>query len=66
MKTHREIVRTVGYRALAADIDLASRAVRAWGDRDSIPGAYWRLFHERGWATLDELASAADYRKQGG
>lgn len=67
MRTHRVIIQDVGAgkvhaALLACGIELSPVTPQRWRDRDSIPGEYWRAFADAGFATLDELASAADAR----
>jgi hypothetical protein len=68
MRTHKEIIRKRGASAVARD--LANAGVRVhqstpqrWADRNSIPGEYWAAIAALGFATLEELAAAADARE---
>jgi hypothetical protein len=37
--------------------------VRSWVQRNSIPAEHWKLFADKGWATLEELAETIKPRK---
>lgn len=38
--------------------------VKQWSRQSSVPGEYWATFADRGWATLEELATAAEAVRQ--
>lgn len=67
MRDHATIVRDYGAQALARLLNAAGFVVHGstpqrWADRSSIPGEYWAIISDRGLATLEELAAAADRR----
>lgn len=60
MTTHSDIVKSVGRpEEVALAIGVSRHTVRSWIQRDSIPADQWHAFANKGWATLDALASAA-------
>lgn len=59
MRTHAEIIRTVGEEAVASLTASSIHTVRSWVQRDSLPARYWSALVEAGHATADELMSAA-------
>lgn len=63
MREHGEIVRAAGIDAVASATDVSVHTVRSWIQRESVPAEHWKLFAERGWATLDELAETIKPRK---
>ena len=64
MRTHANIIRSVGQTRLARAMGLPMPTVHAWVTRDSIPGEYWKWFADQGLASLRELAEAAAAKKQ--
>lgn len=72
MRTHTQIIKDAGgphaVASALAPFDQASLTtlqtrVRAWPINGSIPGDYWALFARLGFATVEELADAADARR---
>lgn len=65
MRTHSDIIRDAGgAQALHAQLGLARKlnTVRSWVQRGSIPAKHWRALADRGFATVDELATGAATR----
>jgi hypothetical protein len=65
MKRHAEIVAAAGADKLSALTGVSVHTCRSWGQRDSIPGEYWKTIAGEGLASLDELAAAAAARRAG-
>lgn len=68
MRTHQQIIRDGGgYQACALKIDATDKVlpgrVRFWERRDSIPADQWNAVVGAGFATLSELADAAEARR---
>jgi hypothetical protein len=63
MRDHPEIVKTAGVDAVAEATGASVHTVRSWIQRGSIPAEHWKLFAERGWASLEELAETIKPRK---
>lgn len=63
MREHGEIVRKAGVEAVAEATDASIHTVRSWIQRESIPAEHWKLFADRNWATLEELAETVRPRK---
>lgn len=63
MREHSDIVRTAGIDAVAEATDASVHTVRSWVQRESIPAEHWKLFADREWATLEELAETVKPRK---
>lgn len=63
MRDHPEIVKTAGIEAVAEATGASIHTVRSWIQRESIPAEHWKLFADRGWATLEELAETVKPRK---
>ena len=68
MRDHATIVRSYGAQNLARllnseGFEVHSTTPQRWADRNSIPGEYWAVMAEKEIATLEELASAADRRR---
>ena len=63
MREHGEIVRAAGIDAVAEATGASIHTVRSWIQRESIPAEHWKLFAEREWATLEELAETIKPRK---
>lgn len=63
MREHDEIVRAAGIDAVAEATGASVHTVRSWNQRGSIPAEHWKLFADKGWATLDELAETVKPRK---
>lgn len=59
MRTHAAILKDAEADKLAEHLGLSVNTVRAWRQRDSIPGEYWKQIDGLGIATLEELAEAA-------
>lgn len=69
MRDHAGIVRDFGALALARllneeGFNVHSSTPQRWADRNSIPGEYWAVLAGKKVATLQELAVAADKRKE--
>lgn len=69
MRDHATIVREYGAQALARFLNEHSFEVHGstpqrWADRNSIPGEYWALMADHQIASLEELAAAADRRRE--
>lgn len=62
MRTHTEIIRTVGEAEIAALTGAPSLTVRSWMQRNSIPSKHWELLVSNGHCTADELMAAAAKR----
>lgn len=66
--THREIIDSFGpIRQLAKKMGLDYEMVRAWRNRNMIPGPYWALLvdtfrEQRIYLTFEQLAAGADVR----
>jgi hypothetical protein len=63
MRDHAEIVKAAGIEAVADATGASIHTVRSWVQRESIPAEHWKLFADKGWATLDELAETIKPRK---
>lgn len=63
MRDHDVIVRAAGIEAVAEATDASVHTVRSWIQRGSIPAEHWKLFAEKEWATLHELAETVKPRK---
>jgi hypothetical protein len=63
MRDHPEIVRTTGVEAVAEATGASIHTVRSWIQRESIPAEHWKLFADKGWASLEELAETIKPRK---
>jgi hypothetical protein len=63
MRDHPEIVRAAGVEAVAEATGASIHTVRSWVQRESIPAEHWKLFADREWATLEELAITIKPRK---
>jgi len=59
MEHHRDIIRRAGPDAIRQVTGVSIYTVRSWIHRDSIPGGHWKAIAEAGYASLDELATAA-------
>lgn len=64
MRTHQQIIvdangPTAVAKAIGADVGL----VKQWRRLDSVPAPYWNVLADRGIATLEELAEAAEARR---
>lgn len=64
MRTHPDIVKSVGVEAVAEATTASIHTVRSWVQRESIPAEHWKLFAGRGWATLEELAETVKPRER--
>ena len=57
--SHRELIkRAGGPAAIAREIGLDGETTKAWSRTDSISADYWWSIHNKGLATLEELAAA--------
>lgn len=64
MRTHGQIVREAGTDSEIADkLGAKQHQVRDWRLRDFIPAERWSGFAANGWATLEELADAAEAKR---
>lgn len=63
MREHQEIVKAAGIDAVAEATGASVHTVRSWIQRESIPAEHWKLFADKDWATLDELAETIKPRK---
>jgi transposase len=63
MRDHSVIVRSAGIEAVAEATGASIHTVRSWVQRESLPAEHWKLFAERDWASLEELAEGAKPRK---
>lgn len=63
MRDHDEIVKAAGIDAVAEATGASIHTVRSWVQRGSVPAEHWKLFADRDWATLDELAETVKPRK---
>lgn len=62
MRTHADIIRDAGGPVAVHDglgLEAKQHTVRSWLQRDSIPADHWKACALAGFATLDELATAA-------
>lgn len=64
MRDHPDIVKEAGIDAVAEATGASVHTVRSWIQRESIPAEHWKLFADREWATLEELAETVKPRKQ--
>lgn len=62
MRTHAEIIDRPTRFARALDAD--PNTVKAWKRNNSIPAAHWAKVKRAGLATLEELADAAEIRRE--
>lgn len=63
MRDHSEIVRSAGIETVAEATGSSIHTVRSWVQRESVPAEHWKLFADKGWATLEELAETIKPRK---
>lgn len=72
MRDHVQIITDAGGPAklaplivpdLGGDAELVRKRVWAWFNSRSIPGEYWPLLSDKGVATVEELAAAAEAKK---
>lgn len=63
MRDHAEIVKEAGIDAVVEATGASIHTVRSWVQRGGIPAEHWKLFADKGWATLDELAETIKPRK---
>lgn len=59
-RSFKQIVEDVGDDVLAERLSLKPHQPRDWRLRHSIPPMHWRALVEQGFATLEELAMAAE------
>ncbi len=59
MRSHSEIIRTVGEAAVAQLLNVPALTVRSWAQRDSIPSKHWETLVSKEHCTADELMAAA-------
>jgi hypothetical protein len=64
MREHQVIVRAVGIDAVAEATGASIHTVRSWVQRESIPAEHWKLFSDKQWATLEELAETVKPRER--
>lgn len=64
MRDHPDIVRAAGVEAVADATSASIHTVRSWIQRESIPAEHWKLFADREWATLEELAETVKPRER--
>jgi len=62
MRSHTEIIRSVGEEAIAALTGAPIFTVRSWGQRNSIPSKHWGALVNKEHCTADELMAAAAKR----
>lgn len=62
MRTHTEIIRTVGEGEIADLTGAPILTVRSWTQRNSIPSKHWELLVSKRHCTADELMAAAAKR----
>ena len=62
MRSHTEIIRSVGEGAIADLTGAPVLTVRSWMQRDSIPSKHWELLVTGQHCTADELMAAAAKR----
>ena len=63
MRDHGTIVRAAGVEVVAEATGASIHTVRSWIQREGIPAEHWKLFADREWATLHELAETVKPRK---
>lgn len=64
MLTHSEIAKKAGTHEAAADrFGVSIHTFRSWIMRDSIPADQWTAFATAGFATLEQLAAAAEHKR---
>jgi hypothetical protein len=63
MRDHPDIVKAAGIEAVAEATNASVHTVRSWIQRESIPAEHWKLFADKEWATLQELAETVKPRK---
>jgi hypothetical protein len=64
MRDHPDIVRAAGVEAVADATTASTHTVRSWIQRGSIPAEHWKLFADKEWATLEELAATVKPRER--
>ena len=62
MRSHTEIIRSVGEGEIADLTGAPILTVRSWMQRDSIPSKHWEMLVNRKYCTADELMAAAAKR----
>lgn len=64
MRSHSQIIADAGGVAgLSRALGAPYNRVRQWPACDSIPAPYWTAVVSQGFATLDELAAAAERKR---
>lgn len=63
MRGHHDIVKAAGIEAVADATGASIHTVRSWIQRENIPAENWKLFADKGWASLEELAETTKPRK---
>lgn len=62
MRSHSQIIRSVGEAAIADLTGAPVFTVRSWLQRDSIPAKHWALLVNERHCTADELMASAARR----
>jgi hypothetical protein len=65
-RSFEQIVKDVGDGVLAETLGVSPHQPRDWRLRKSIPPEHWRAIAEHGFASLEELALAAETKRQAG
>lgn len=63
MRSHVEIIKSVGATEMARRLGIEPNTVHAWVRANSIPAGYWRALADAEMASLSELAEAAEARR---
>lgn len=67
MRTHQQIIDDAkGLSALARSVGAAPNTAKQWRRNDSIPATYWAAIASNGFASLEELADAAEAKRTAG
>lgn len=63
MRTHSDILRSIGADTVAERRGVPLNTARSWITRDKIPDEHWHAFASEGAATLEELAAYAAMKR---
>lgn len=64
MRSHSDIIKAAGIEAVIAVTAAPENTVRSWVRRDKVPDEHWKRFSDARFATLNELATYAEVKRQ--
>lgn len=64
MRSHSDIIKSAGIDAVIGITAAPENTVRSWVRRDKVPDEHWKRFAEAKFATLTELASYAEAKRE--